>query len=374
MFYKIRIGFIGAGMIAHGHALALRSLIEGATLGNHRLELARVYDIDAGKAAVLAEQHGFQDVTGSPEEILNDSTIDTVYICTPTAHHKKYFLEAAASGKRIFVEKPLAFSTEDILEMIAARDKAGVAAQVGLVLRFEPVFWYLKNMIEKEKPQMGALLNFTFRSDQEWPVTGSFHDSEWRAEPGEAFAGCLFEHSIHDVDLIRYLFGEIGEISAFAGYHSDLTRQCIEDAVTVNLALASGSAGNLTSMYHRIRGRDVRRLEIFFERAAIILDDFRPGGFECRYRQFSVEMCGEKPRQIAQQEVDNAYYEHLGRPALIYPELVSAYRYQALGFIRSLLKGEKPFPGLETGLKAHHLIEAVYSFTKRKQSLSKIPV
>ena len=217
-------------------------------------------------------------------------------------------------------------------------------------------------------------MTFYFRSDQEWPICGSFHDSPWRSNPGEAFAGCLFEHSIHDVDLIRYLFGEITELSAFVGYRSPTCAGRIEDAVTVNFSLAGGSSGNLTSMYHRIKGRDLRRLEIFFERAAVILDDYTPGGFERRYRELTVEVSGEKCLRIPREEVDRAYFDHSGRPALMLPEMVSAYRYQALAFTRSLAGRRQPFPGLETAMEAHRLIESVYSFARRDQTLSKIPV
>ncbi len=371
---KLRIGFIGAGLIAHGHALALRALIEGNSLPGAQIELAKVYDLHEAKAAIFAEQHGFTAAVSTVEDLLGDTGLDAVYICTPTAYHKQYFLQAAEAGKHIFVEKPLAFSLDEIKEMAAAHKKAGIMAQVGLVLRFEPVFWYLKNLIERGKDKFGSLLSFYFRSDQEWPLSGSFHDSAWRANPQEALAGCLFEHSIHDVDLIRHLFGEITELSAFVGYHAAPCAGKIEDAVTVNLALADGSAGNLTSMYHHIKGRDVRRLEIFYERAAIILDDYTPGGFDRRFRELMVEVSGEKRRMITQAEIDQAYFDYTGRPSLLCPELVSAYRYQALAFLRALLTGGPVFPGLEVALEAHRLIESVYSFARRKQDLSSIPV
>ncbi|HSW35429.1 MAG TPA: Gfo/Idh/MocA family oxidoreductase, partial [Candidatus Limnocylindrales bacterium] len=216
----MRIGFIGAGLNAHGHAIALRSIIESSALGEATAELAQVYDIDSQKTAVFADQHGVTAVATEAEEMFKNRRLDAVYICTPTSSHKDYFLKAAEAGKHIFVEKPLAFTTVDIREMITAREKAGIKAQVGLVLRFEPVFWFIKQLIEKERENFGSPLSFSIRSDQEWPLCGSFHDSSWRSDPDEAFAGCLFEHSIHDVDLIRYLFGKVNDLSAFIGYRS----------------------------------------------------------------------------------------------------------------------------------------------------------
>ncbi|MEW5784606.1 MAG: Gfo/Idh/MocA family oxidoreductase [Bacillota bacterium] len=371
---KIRIGFIGAGLIAHGHALSLRSLIEGNTFPAVDVKLAGVYDSESAKASVFAEQHAVTTAVSDVEELFADSAINVIYICTPTAYHKSYFLRAAAAGKHIFVEKPLAFSTSEIKEMIAAQKKAGVAAQVGLVLRFEPIFWYIKQLITRQREVFGSLLHFHFRSDQEWPLCGSFHDSQWRADPREAFAGCLFEHSIHDVDLIRYLFGEVSELSAFVNYRSDQSAGQIEDAVTANFSLSDGGSGNLTSLYHRIKGRDVRRLEIIFERAAIILDDYTPGGFTQRYRELAVEISGQKRERLEQAAIDRAYYESVGRPSLLLPEMVSAYRYQALAFLRSLIKRQPVFPNLEAALQAHRLIESIYSFARRGQALHKVSV
>ena len=82
---KLRIAFIGAGLIAHGHALALRSLIEGNTLDGAKLELAKVYDLDERKASIFAGQHEVASVSPSAADLLGDPDIQAVYICTPTA-------------------------------------------------------------------------------------------------------------------------------------------------------------------------------------------------------------------------------------------------------------------------------------------------
>lgn len=369
---KLRIGFIGAGLNAHGHAIALRSIIEGSTLGHVTAELAAVYDLDLQKAAVFAEQHNVTAVATEAGELFTDAELDAVYICTPTASHKFYFLQAAEAGKHIFVEKPLAFTNAEIREMIAARKKTGVKAQVGLVLRFEPVFWYIKQLMENEQEGFGSLLSFYIRSDQEWPLCGSFHDSAWRADPGEAFAGCLFEHSIHDVDLIRYLFGEVSDLSAFVNYRSPVCGGRIEDMATVNFRLNNGCSGNLTTLWHQVKGRDMRRLEIFFEHAAIILDDFIPWGFGERYRELAVERSGQTKLLVTQEEADRAYFHFAGCPRLLYPDIVSAYRYQALAFLESLLDRREAQPDLEDALQAHLIIESAYAYGRHNKQLLKI--
>lgn len=369
---KLRIGFIGAGLNAHGHAVALRSIGEGRTLGNDSAEIALVYDLDFQKAAVFAGQHNVAAVAGRAEEILNTPEIDAVYICTPTASHKSYFLKAAAAGKHIFVEKPLAFTTAEIREMISAQAKSKITVQVGLVLRYEPVFWYIKQLIKTERDNIGMPISFYIRSDQEWPLSGSFHDSDWRSNPDQAFAGCLFEHSIHDVDLIRYLFGEVNDLSAFIGYRSPICDRRIEDLATVNFSLDNGLYGNLTTIWHQIKGRDLRRLEVIFERAALILDDYRPWDFDRRYRELSLELSGQPKKIISQEETDQAYYRFINSPELLYPEIVSSYRYQALAFLNALLNRKEATPNLNEALKAHLIIESVYAYAHQNQKLPKL--
>ena len=203
---QVKIGFIGTGLIATTHMIFIRQIMETLPEGK-RISLGKVFDLDRDKAGTFAEIHGFSAAVEEVEELLEDPDINTVYICTPTAFHKEYFLRAAAAGKHIFMEKPLAFYPEDIREMEAAREKAGIQVQVGLVLRYEPVFWFLQELMQKEKERLGSLLSFIFRTDQEWPITGSAHDSAWRSDRSLAYRGCLFEHSIHDLDLLLSFLG-----------------------------------------------------------------------------------------------------------------------------------------------------------------------
>ncbi|HSW36564.1 MAG TPA: hypothetical protein VLH18_08180, partial [Candidatus Limnocylindrales bacterium] len=127
-----------------------------------------------------------------------------------------------------------------------------------------------------------------------------------------------------------------------------------------------GLSGSLTTMWHQIKGRDMRRLEIFFERAAVILDDFAPWGFNQHYRELSVEISGQPKQTIAQDEIDQAYSRFIGSPGPLYSDMISAYRYQSLAFLEALLDRRETYPDLNEALEAHLIIESVYASARRK--------
>ena len=142
-------------------------------------------------------------------ELIDSPDIDAVYVCVPTSHHKELVLRAAARGKHVFCEKPLATNIADVEEMAEAVQRAGVTHGVGLVLRHSPVMTVLKELIED--PTLGRMMAILFRDDQFFPITGHYA-SEWRKDRDIAGAGTLLEHSIHDVDVLRWFGGEVAAV------------------------------------------------------------------------------------------------------------------------------------------------------------------
>src|SRR5208283_182557 len=99
------------------------------------------------------------------------SQIDAVYICTPPATHREICLAAAQAGKHVFCEKPLAMTSADAAEMQAAIARASVVGQVGLVMRFAPIYTVAAAIAND--PAAGKILAITMRDDQEFPIRGA---------------------------------------------------------------------------------------------------------------------------------------------------------------------------------------------------------
>ena len=254
----VRVGFLGGGFIASHHGKMLH--VSGA---DH--EIVAVHDPDPAKAASFAAASG-ASVAASEDEVID--TADAVYVCTWTAEHPHLVAKVAAAGKAVFCEKPLAVDLAGALGMVEAVEAAGVVNQVGLVLRDSPAFGYLRHLISD--PAVGRVMAVVFRDDQYIPIQGMY-DSDWRGDPAKAGAGTMIEHSIHDVDLLEWLFGPVASVSARSGDFHGIDG--IEDVVVATFGFAGGATASLTSVWHDLLERpSLRRVEVLCERGFFVLE------------------------------------------------------------------------------------------------------
>ena len=184
------IGIIGAGLIGRFHSRGVHGLTK---LGLVDATYVAVCDRELERAQSFARIADLDLATADPEELIASPSVNTVYICTPTAEHKQLVLNAAAAGKHVFCEKPLARTLAGAQEMYNAVQSAGVHHQVGLILRHAPVFTVLKELISD--PALGRLMTIVFRDDQAFPVQGHYA-SDWRGDVAIAGGGTLIEDSV----------------------------------------------------------------------------------------------------------------------------------------------------------------------------------
>ena len=325
-----RIGFLGAGLIATYHSKSLRR--SGALV-----ERVGVYDPDPRRAASFADASGHTAVV-SEDEVLD--SCDAVYICTWTSEHLRQVEKAAARGLAVFCEKPLAFDLASAEKMAAFVDEAGVVNQVGLVLRRSPAYLWAKHLIDDEAA--GHVMGVVFRDDQFIPIQGHY-GSTWRGDRTLAGSGTLLEHSIHDVDMLRFLVGEIERVSAYTtNFHG---HDGIEDVATSTVRFDSGALGTLASIWHDNLARpSLRRVEVFCTRRHIVIEGDDWYG------------------PVSWTDTDGETHT-LGADQL--PDAVVAMRDGAENpdgeFIRSVVAGTPATPDFGDAVKAHRIVEAMYT-------------
>ncbi len=341
----LNVGLIGCGFIGRFHSTAIRGLSRRGLID---VNYAAVCDLDENRARSFADAANVPRVTTDPLEIVDSSEIDVVYICLPTASHKDLVLKAAASGTHVFCEKPLATNLADVHEMVAAVDDAGVSAGVGLVLRHSPILTVLKSLMDD--PTLGRLMVVVLRDDQFFPVQGHY-SSDWRADKDQAGAGTLLEHSIHDVDVLRWLAGDVAEVRGttrnFAGHEG------IEDLAMARFDFESGASAELTSIWHNVLGRpSTRRLEVFMENGVFTIDDDFLGPIELQTHAMTREV-------IPEEEVRKRYLEMVDMTDPASAEALK-YSFEDYFFLRSIQRGTYPFPDFHVALEAHRVVDAVY--------------
>jgi predicted dehydrogenase len=342
----LRVGLIGCGFIGRFHSRALRGL---PRLGLADIEYAAVCDRDEGRARAFADAAGVPLVTTDARELIDSPEIDVVYVCVPTAGHKELALRAAARGKHVFCEKPLATNLADVEEMVAAVAAAGVKAGVGLVLRHSPVYTVLKSLTEDER--LGRLMAVVFRDDQFFPVQGHY-GSEWRKDHRQVGSGTLLEHSIHDVDVLRWFAGEVASVRGAVANFSGHPR--VEDLAIAHLEFANGARAELVSVWHNVLGRpSTRRLELFFENGVFATGHDFFGAIE-------YQVGSGPPETLSEEEVRWRYLELVGLRGEAFEQALTRYSLEDYFFLKALAEGGAPFPDFPLALAAHRLVDAVY--------------
>jgi predicted dehydrogenase len=357
---EIRVGIIGAGLIGQTHSLMLQRISERA---NGSLRVVAVADREARAAESLAARWPQAKALASSAEVIADQTINAVWICTPTVYHREACLMAARAGKHIFCEKPLAMTAADGQEMAGAIRSAGVIGQVGLVLRFSPVYTVIRALVSE--PGAGAVLAVTMRDDQDFPIRG-VHNSAWRNDPSVTAGGTLVEHSVHDFDLFTWMFGPMRRI--YCRTRNLNGASGIEDFAATQMEFAAGFHAQLTSVWHRMIGRPSnRRLEIFAEGLFLGCDHDSSGPIVVQ------RATAAREEVISEAEVMERFAHILvsERPYLspLKDSFALPYALEDGAFVAALRGECAADPEFAEGIKAQQLVEAAYA-----SSLQGLPV
>jgi inositol 2-dehydrogenase len=240
---KLGVGVVGVGRMGRCHAENLRSLIPEA-------KLIAVADTDLEAARQLAAEMEIEHSYANIKDLVERKDIDAVVIASPSKFHLSGVQTAAAAGKHILCEKPLALTIDGVDDAIAAARSANVLLQVGFMRRYDPAYAEAYKRIEGG--EIGTPVIFRSIGRDREPPPLSFYKSG---------SGTLFlDSSIHEFDLARWLMkDEVAEVHAFGG-----TLACPElvqfgefDAGIVNLRFAHGAIGNVESFRQSRYGYDI---------------------------------------------------------------------------------------------------------------------
>ena len=147
--------------------------------------------------------------TNSYEEIINNSNIDIIFICTPNYLNKTLTIQSLNAGKHVFCEKPPAFTAKDVEEIRDVEKKSGKILMYGFNHRYHDSIVQMKNLIESK--ELGKILWMRGRYGKS--VNQSFYNN-WRAKREYAGGGILIDQGIHMIDLFILFGGNFDNIHA----------------------------------------------------------------------------------------------------------------------------------------------------------------
>jgi predicted dehydrogenase len=188
---KLGIGFIGCGGIHHAHAPHL--------VDNEEAQIVCAMDVNADVAKAHCDKYGTESWTTDQAELLARDDVAAVVVCTPTGFHKDAVLAAAAAGKHVFCEKPMAMTVADCEAMDQACRKAGVVLQIGFVRHFCNEWLKLREIIQSG--MIGRPVVWRSFSGGSGAPTPWFFDREIGGGP-------FIDGAVHSYDWARFIFGE----------------------------------------------------------------------------------------------------------------------------------------------------------------------
>jgi predicted dehydrogenase/threonine dehydrogenase-like Zn-dependent dehydrogenase len=255
---KMVVGVIGAGNFAR--------MVGIPAIAKTGVQLSTVANRNGTLAGHAARKFGFRRATTDSAEIMNDPSINTVFIFTRHDLHAQFVNEALESGKNVFVEKPLCLTLEDLAKVRQSLEKAtDKQLLVGFNRRFAPHTQRIKRLLDgrTEPVCMSMMIN-----------AGVIPADFWVHDP-DIGGGRIIGEGCHWIDLMSYIAGspvtrvhatEIGEAPGLA---------VRDDKMTITICLADGSMGTLHYFGNGHKSYQKETLEVFSNGRVLRLDNFR---------------------------------------------------------------------------------------------------
>jgi len=255
---KLRAGILGAGLIAPNHAAGFQEVPDLA-------EVVAVCDINLENAENLATMFDAR-IYSDYHELIADPDIDLVDVLLPHHLHYPVAMEIIAARKHLLLEKPVAVTYQESMEIVEAAKKAGIHFGVAENTR------YIKAYIEAEKMirtgKLGDItLVRTFLPANERIRLSS--DDFWGKKTGYG-GGTLIDSGPHTFYLLKWLFGEVSELNAFTSQIYRVNSE-VEDNADVRGKLVNG-ADFLCSFTFTAEVPHSERLEVYGTHGSLIVD------------------------------------------------------------------------------------------------------
>lgn len=256
----VNVGLIGAGRIGRVHAENLAYRIPAANL-------VAVADVFFEAAEKCAADFQIPSALQDYRAILDNQTIEAVVICSSTDTHAQFISEAAAAGKHVFCEKPIALDLATIDQALQAVEQNGVKLQVGFNRRFDPNFKQAHELVAAGKIGTPHIVRITSRDPAPPPI-----------DYIKVSGGIFLDMTIHDFDMARYLIGdEVEEIYATGGVMIEpaIGRAGDIDTAVITLRYANGAIGTIDNSRQAVYGYD-QRVEVFGSEGGVVVSNNTP--------------------------------------------------------------------------------------------------
>jgi predicted dehydrogenase/threonine dehydrogenase-like Zn-dependent dehydrogenase len=227
---------------------------------------ARLHTIASGggtSAAIAARKFKFAQASSDTAALLQDETVNTLFILTRHNNHARLTAEALQAGKHVFVEKPLALNREQLaLVEQAVTNAPDRQLLVGFNRRFAPLAQQMRSLLRGRVEPLSLIYTVN---------AGMIPPDHWTQDPGVG-GGRIIGEGCHFIDFLRFLVGQpiVGVTAHRMGGRSAVC----EDKMSILLDFADGSMGTVHYLANGSKQFPKERVELFSEGRNLVLDNF----------------------------------------------------------------------------------------------------
>ena len=369
---KLNVAIIGHNFMGKAHAHAWRNA-------------PRFFEFDAEpvlKVAVgrnqetltaYADNWGWEETAADWREVVTRDDIDVVDVSVPTDLHAEIAIAAAEAGKHVFCEKPIALDSQQARAMLDAARQAGIVHYLNHNYRRTPAVMLAKQLIDEGF--VGRIFHWRGAYLQDWIVDPDF-PLTWHLRREHAGAGPHFDLGSHNVDLARFLVGEIRSVSAMtahfvterplpgagaatfsagSGGATDTGPVTVEDAAFVTAEFENGALGSIDTSRFAPGRKNHHAFEIYGSDGSIVFDLERMNELQVYSRHDPAHIQGF--RTVLATESLHPYVAAWWPPGHVIG-YEHAFHHAVVDFVRAIVDGTEVRPNFEDGLRETLVLEA----------------
>jgi predicted dehydrogenase len=371
MSKPLNIGMIGYGFMGRAHSNAYRQVAQFFPELQHRPVLKAVCARNADKVRAFAAQWGYESTETDWRRLVERKDIDLIDICTPNNVHAEIALAAAAAGKMILCEKPLAMNGAEGQRMVEAVERAGVPNMVWYNYRRVPAVTLAQQLIAQGK--LGRIFHYRAKFLQDWTINPELPQGGaglWRLDVAAAGSGVSGDLLAHCIDTALWLNGPLVSINALTETFvkqrkHTLTGQVepvgIDDACLFIGRFANGSLANFESTRYARGHKALYTFEINGEHASIAWDlhDLH----RLQYFDHRDEGTVRGWRSIHVTDGDHPYMGKWWVPGLQIG-YEHSFIHQVADFIAGVESGQPAMPTFRDALRTQMVLDAILQSAK----------
>ncbi len=262
-----------------------------------------------GLAEDYARRHKVPKHYSNANDLINDREINAVYVATPPGSHAEYAIASIKAGKPVYIEKPMAATYAECMEINKAAEKYRIPVFVAYYRRTLPGFLKVKNLIETKK--IGKVLSVQiqlFKAPSGDERSGKL---SWRVDPGISGGGHFFDLASHQLDYLDYLFGPVLETKSFVLNHGGLYNA--EDFVTSEFTFSNNIVGTGTWCFSASPSSDRDIIEIIGDEGSIKFSTFSFEPIVITQKTGIRKFINERPEHVQLNLIEKVVQELVGK-------------------------------------------------------------